>query len=318
MRSSIKRWIWHGVSLALAVGILSVLLGRQQWEHLPGQLQTVNWRLLGAAAALAGVYWIVRSGRWRWVTALEGQPVGWGRAVLSMLAGLGVGLITPLRGGEVVRPMFVPRGARVRLAGWVLIEKMFDLSAVLSLCLLGLIYLLASGVVLATGAPISPWLVLICPLLLAAALGVPLLVHYRPAGLWEKLSRLLPGRARQLAEARLEWRQFWIFYGLSLVAELLSVLAVFCCLRAYGQIGLIAALAITPVVMLHNLLPATPGGFGVREGFAVLVFGAFGFSEPMVLAAYVTNALIVLVIPAAAGLVAAWTAGVVRQLESQP
>ena len=69
--------------------------------------------------------------------------------------------------------------------------------------------------------------------------------------------------------------------------------------------------------MLHNLLPATPGGFGIREGLAVIVFGTFGFSEGMVLAAYVTNALIVLVIPGAAGIIAAWVGGVIRRLEAQ-
>lgn len=319
MRAGIKRWVWHSASLALAVGILAVLLGRQPWQHLPGSIEKVDGRLLAAAACLAAAYWAVRTGRWRWAAALEGQSIGWGRAAESMLAGLGVGLITPLRGGEVVRPMFLPRGARMRLAGWVVIEKMFDLSAVLTLCLIGLVYAIFAGVLAAMGEEVvlSPWLLLICPLLLAAAVGVPLLVHYRPAGLWNKLARVLPGRAKQLAETRLQWRQFGVFYAVSLIAELLSMLAVFCCLRAYGRIELITALAITPVVMLHNLLPATPGGFGIREGFAAIVFGALGFSEAMVLAAYLTNALIVLVIPAAAGLVAAWVAGVLRQVEPE-
>ena len=35
MRAGIKRWVWHSASLALAVGILAVLLGRQPWQHLP-------------------------------------------------------------------------------------------------------------------------------------------------------------------------------------------------------------------------------------------------------------------------------------------
>lgn len=74
------------------------------------------------------------------------------------------------------------------------------------------------------------------------------------------------------------------------------------------------AVALVPVVMLHNLLPATPGGFGVREGFAVLVFGLFGFAGEMVLAGYLTDAVIVLVIPGAVGIAGAWTAGVIREM----
>ena len=124
----------------------------------------------------------------------------------------------------------------------------------------------------------------------------------------------MPGKAKELAQTRLQWNQFGIFYSVSLVSELLSILSVFCCLRAFGQITLLQACALTPVVMLHNLLPATPGGFGVREGVAVLVFGAFRFSEEMVLAAYLANAIIVLVIPAAIGIVAAWVSGVISQI----
>jgi uncharacterized membrane protein YbhN (UPF0104 family) len=175
-----------------------------------------------------------------------------------------------------------------------------------------------SGLALATGAPVPAWMLLACPLLLAGALVLPLLVHYRPAGLWRILGRVLPGKAKELAAARLQWRQFGVFYAVSLAAEVLSVLAVFFCLRAYGPIALVTATALTPVVMLHNLLPATPGGFGVREGFAVLVFGAFGFAEGLILAAYLTNAVIVLVIPAAGGVLAAWIGGVVRRVEDQP
>jgi len=316
MRENVKRWVRHGVSLALAIGLLAILLGRQQWRHLPGRLGAVHGWMVLVAALLAVAYWTVRAARWRWVAARENQRIGLGKAVVSMLAGLGVGLITPLRGGEVVRPMFLPKGARARLAGWVLVEKMFDLSAVLTLCLLGLVYVVFSGLLLASGRRLSPWLLVICPLLLAAALGVPLLLHYRPARLWAALARALPAKAKRLADARLAWREFGVFYGVSLLAEVLSVLAVFCCLRAYGRIELIHALALTPVVMLHNLLPATPGGFGIREGAAVIVFGAFGFSEGMILAAYLTNALIVLVIPAAGGVVAAWVAGLAATEQS--
>ncbi len=317
MRASIRKWLWHGLSGALAVGILALLLSRQKWQHLSGELYRVNWPLLAAAAGLAVAYWAVRTARWRWVAALEQQRIGWGKALVSMLAGLGVGLITPLRGGEIVRPMFLPKGARLRLAGYVVIEKMFDLSAVLSLCLLGLVYMVFAGAVLAGGGRLSPWLLLLVPPLLAAALGVPLLLHYRPRRLWAQLSRLLPGKAKELAETRLQWRQFGIFYGVSMLAEVLSILAVFCCLRAYGHIELIKAVALTPVVMLHNLVPATPAGFGVREGTAVVVFGAFGFSEGMVLAAYLTNAVIVLLIPGCVGIVAAWISGLARALEAE-
>jgi uncharacterized membrane protein YbhN (UPF0104 family) len=174
-------------------------------------------------------------------------------------------------------------------------------------------------------AALSPWALAAAPILLAAALAAPALVRFRPPKLWAILNRLLPGKARELAEIRLEWGQFGVFYATSLAAEILSILAVFCCLRAYGEIGLLTACALTPVVMLNNLVPLTPGGFGVRETLAVVVFGlvrtpagAAVFPSDMILAGYLTNGLLVLVIPGAAGIAAAWVTGFLRGLKAAP
>ncbi|MDY7009484.1 MAG: lysylphosphatidylglycerol synthase transmembrane domain-containing protein [Planctomycetota bacterium] len=303
MRLGIRKWLRYGISLSLAVGVLAVLMGRQRWGDLSGG---AGWRWLTGAGVLSLVYWFIRVARWRWMLAMEGRSIGWGRAWVSMLAGLGVGLVTPIRSGEIVRPLFVPQGPRVRLVGWIVIERMFDLSAVLTLGILGVFYMVFSGALLASGASAPPWVLLGAPMLLACTLGVPMLVHFRPKGLWRILARVLPGRAKQLAEARLTWRQFGIFYVVSLVAEALCLLSVFLCFSSQGRISLIIATALLPVVVLGNLLPAGPGGFGIREGTAALVLGAFGFSEPMVLASYLFQTLIVLVIPAVVGVVAAW------------
>ena len=314
MHRTAKRWVRYFVSLALALGILAWLLARQKWDRLEGN---VRWGYLLAAIGVAALYWTLRVVRWRWMVSLEGQHITWPQAWVSMLAGLGVGLITPMRSGELARAIFIPKGARLRLAGWVAIEKMFDLSSVLVMCVVGVFYMVFGGSLKLFGAEaVPPWMLLVVPPLLAAALGVPLLVHYRPKRLWSALGRVLPARARSLAEARLEWDQFGIFFAYSMAAELLSILAVFLCLRAYGDIHLLAATMLTPFVMLNNLLPATPGGFGVRELFAAKIFGAFNFTEAMVLAAYVTNALIVLVIPGALGVAGAWVAGVTSQIRS--
>ncbi len=316
MDKQLKTRLRYGVSLALAVAILTILLHKVGWSALAGKIASVRVGPLLGSVAVAGLYWWLRVARWRWMTRLEHTPIGWRQAWMSMLAGLGIGLITPMRSGEVVRAAFVPKGARLRLASWVVVERVFDLSAVLSLCVLGVFYMVFGGGVKLLGSAVPPWVLLIVPPLLAAALGAPLLVHYRPRRLWSLLLRMLPRKARSLARIRLGWRPFWIFFAYSVGSAILSVLAVFLCLRAFGDIGLLPAMMLTPFVMLNNLLPVTPGGFGVREGAAMYCFGLFGFPEEMVVAAYVVNALIVLIGPGAAGVVWAWVAGVAGQIRA--
>jgi len=189
------------------------------------------------------------------------------------------------------------------------------------LVVLGANFARAGGVALAGGKGLPPWLLLSCPPLLAVALGVPLLIRFRPAGLWRMLTRILPGKAKELAEVRLTGRQFGGFFLVSLLSEIISVLTVYFCLRAYTQIDLLTACAVAPLVMLHNVIPATPGGFGVREALAVAIMVDLlalpGLTAPQVLAAYLTNPIMVLVIPGAVGIVAAWLAGMMRSLDAE-
>lgn len=312
MRAAAKKWAFHLASLALAGGILYWLIARQDWSAL-ARIHDFQPLMLLLAAGAGAAYWAVRIRRWQWMASLEGQKISSGLAARSMLAGLGVGLLTPLRGGEVVRPMFLPAGCRLKLAGWVVIERVFDLSAVLTFCLLGLPYLWQQGILERAGLPAAIWMIA-AALLLAAALAGPLLVLMRPRRLWALLERLLPGKATQLAQVRLDRRGFGVFYATSLLAEALSILAVFLCLSSLGEISPLLVFALSPVVMLNNLVPATPGGVGVREALAVLVLGSVwkvDDAQQRVLAAYLVNFVIVLLIPAVIGVVMAWLAGVV-------
>ena len=318
MEKTLRTRLRYGISLALAVIILALLLWRVKWDQLVAEIAKVDWRWLSLAVAVGAAYWCLRVSRWRWMTRLERTEITWRTAWLSMLAGLGIGLVTPMRSGEVVRAAFVPKGARMRLASWVIIERVFDLSAVLCMCVLGVFYLVfGAGLKLRGEQEFPVVLLLIVPPLLAAALGAPLLAHYRPRRLWSLMLRMLPAKARALARIRLAWGPFWIYFAYSIGSAVLSVLGVFMCLRAFGDIRLLPAMMLTPFVMLNNLLPVTPGGFGVREAFAVAVFGAFSdLAEGAVLAAYVCNALMVLVGPGAVGVIWAWIAGVTKEIQA--
>lgn len=311
MHSATRRWIFYFVSLGVTALLFWLLFRGRDWAVL-GRTPPKELAWLAVAVGIAGVYWIVRILRWRWIVGLENQTISGGLATRSMLAGLAVGLLTPMRGGEVVRSLFLPPGCRLKLAGWVVIERVFDLSAVLGFCLLGLPYLWQRGVLQRLGLP---WEVLLAVAagLLCAALAGPALVMLRPRPLWRLLERLLPAKASQLAKISITGRQFGFFCLSSLLAELLSIFGVYFCLSAFGQISLPLVLALTPVVMLNNLLPLTPGGLGVREGLAVLMFAqVWQVADPRerVLAAYLANTSLVLLLPAAAGAVMAWLSGI--------
>ena len=53
MQASLRRSLRYAFSLALAVAILAVLLGRQDWGEFARRIRSVRWPLLLATVALA-------------------------------------------------------------------------------------------------------------------------------------------------------------------------------------------------------------------------------------------------------------------------
>ena len=106
----LPNWAKFALSLLVAAGLLGVLFWRMDARTLARTLRAADGWWMLAAAGVAAIYWLVRTARWRWMTRLASAPVSWSVAWQSMLAGLGIGLLTPMRGGEIVRPLFVPPG----------------------------------------------------------------------------------------------------------------------------------------------------------------------------------------------------------------
>lgn len=302
-------WLKLVASLALAGGLLAWLFLKMDGAKLAATVRACNGWWLVAAVGGSSVYWLVRTARWRWTTSLVGAPVSWRIAGQSMLAGLGIGLLTPMRGGEIVRPLFVPPGARPQLAGFVVLEKCFDLAAVLLLAVPGLAWLVAQGI-------LPPWAAWTAGgLLLAAAIPLAILM-LRPRGLFLLIERRLPAKLRSGLQITLPWRTFGIMLAASFLAEGMSIFTVYLCFRSLGSFDLATAFSFVPLVMLNNLIPFTPGGLGLRETIAKYVFLPLGYADTLVVTAYLVNTAIVLLAPGLLGLLLAWRVGVFHRVRT--
>jgi uncharacterized membrane protein YbhN (UPF0104 family) len=305
----IPAWVKLLGSLVLAAGLLAFLFSRMNAQTLAETLRNARAKYLFFTAAAAAAYWLVRLDRWRWMTFLAGAGVSWRTAAISMFAGLGVGLVTPMRSGEVVRPLFVPQGARAQLAGFVALERCFDLLAVLLLAVPGWIYLVATG-------KLGAWAsVAAVGLFLAAAAPLAVLM-LRPRRLLAVMARKMPRKLRPALEIQLPPKVLARMILTSLLAEALSVLAVYLSIRSLGDFSLAAAYGFVPVVMLNNLLPLTPGGLGLRELIARYVFAPMGYADTLIVTGYLINSAIVLYLPGLAGIALAWRAGMTRMLHA--
>lgn len=259
----------------------------------------LDWGRLALAVACLPVLLGLRAAKWRMILRNLAPDATLRQAFRSYLGSMALALVTPARVGELSRGLYLPQQAVQgwKGAGLVLLDSWTDFLAVLIWSCLGWAALwgwgpagLAPGLLLvAFFAPVSLWL----------RLG-PAILSRLPSrgGFRDWAGRCLPGprdvpggdlfRASLLGLAAygVEWLQFIL-----LLQGLVPVEA-----QGWRLVGIVA------LVTLANSFQVTLAGLGVREGLAMALLARIGIAaEPAAAAAFLQSVL-VLFIPALAGL----------------
>lgn len=186
----------------------------------------------------------------------------------SYLAGMAFGLVTPARAGEIGRAFFLNGQNRLKAAGVVMIDKVFDLIAIMIISLMG------------AKIFINQKLFVLLVFLIVVGLCVLFLSKY----LNKWIEQLLPVHRLSKKIVKI----FSAFNELSipvLVVCLCSTLTMFVIvlIQCYTltltfhnmPIPFQAIIFAFPLVILANILPVTIGGLGIRESVAVFCLSIF-------------------------------------------
>jgi uncharacterized membrane protein YbhN (UPF0104 family) len=258
--------------------------------------------LLGILALLAGTLLIAV--RWWGLLRAQDIPLTLGQAIRLSWIGQFFAVVLPgATGGEIVRAYYILRakpGATVAAVSTLLADRLLGLYALLWLGLgsLGLMAVSGSGI-----APAAARLGLVS-LGLLGGLSLALWVLW-----WSptrgRVLRLLPPSARPAVAAMLEAygaqpRVLLAGLGISLVANGTYVASFALASRALGQTipGGVFFLVV-PLVTIANSVPLTPGGIGVAETTASLLFAPFGVTTGASLMLLVRLWLMLLRLPGA-------------------
>lgn len=248
------------------------------------------WLLAALAAAHLQV--VLSALRWRLTAGALGQHIRLGRAVgeyyLSQLVNLTLpaGML-----GDAGRALRMRHAAGVIRAGQaVVIERMAGQIALFAVLLGGLVLL-----ALAPGAIRLPdWgPTLVLGLLgLGAALGGAVALLRRRSG---ALAQAAAGFAEAARSALLSRRLVVRQAGLSLTIVAANLATVAFCARATGTaLPLAAILVLVPLMLLTMLMPVAPGGWGLREGAAAVLWPLAGATAAAGIAASVAFGLVIL------------------------
>lgn len=252
--------------------LLGILLWQLDIATLSRIIQDADWRLLSIAAVLNFPMVLLKALRWRTLMLSQRIRYPLGQAYLAYFGSIFIGLLTPGRLGEFVKVTHINRDCKVPLGrafSTVLVDRLFDLYALLTVGGLAMLSLSANQ---GKGAI---WAIALMMLLLASPFLILLnenaFAWVRAIGSrWKKLERLFAPQS-WLLELRSGLQQLSIIYLLASMGLTSLAYAIF-----FGQCYLLAmALGVdanfgvvsssVAIGSLVTLLPISISGLGTRE-----------------------------------------------------
>ncbi len=271
------------IRIAVGVGLLAAVIGlTTSPRELLRTVAGLDLRLAGAALALLPVGLFLQWWKWRVLLRTAAPEVSAAAALRSLLAGFGLGLLTPGRLGELGRGLVLP-GRRMAATQLALVDR-----------------LLSAGVTLLSGAMAAAAVIpgvrggWILGGAAAAAAGIA-------GGGWLLLRRMRPRRLEVLRA--LPARDWVAGITCSVMFNLVFFVQFHLLLLAAGPLPSSVIWSVPAVFALKTLLPISFLDLGVRESAAVAVLGLAGVQPAVAVQASLLLCAVNVVVPGLAGLI---------------
>lgn len=250
------------------------------YGRVGAELLGANWWALGLSVGLAFPLIALKGWRWQVILADLNIRLSFDRAYRLYALGLSAGSLTPGQAGDFVKAWYLQRAGHSLGAGFVsvVLDRLFDLAALLLLATSGLIVLGADFASLLPG-------VLSLSAGIALALVVLAVPPLRNRLLSFALRFLLRKKARQTSSGELDQAERSLgLGGLSLVGSLTVLATALVLVRVWllalalginlGPTQVIAASSLASVV---SLLPLSVAGIGARDLVLIAILAKLGY-----------------------------------------
>ena len=264
----------HLAFTAKIVGSLVLLLLLFRKLELPDlvvALRRADGLFVGLALVTGSVFLLIRVYKWFYIVRPHLVSPNFWSVLVSYMFGLGIGILTPGRVGEIARIAKLGVTERSGAAALFLFDKFVDVLIVFSMALFGTYFLLQYRS---------------CTLVFSVLLGGALVGVFCMPQIHGVIQRVLKRYAFGHRLDRilkfvvlLDPRTIAITILLTLTSYIICIFQVYFILRAFCAPKLSYVFAVHPLVMVTNVLPITFGGLGLREGASVLLYAKYGIPE---------------------------------------
>lgn len=274
------------VKILLMLGIIGVLIVKLEPRRIAASFGLMDRSFLFGAILLLVPNLGIQAAKWRYLVRTAAPHVHLKEILSSLFLGFSLGLVSPGRIGELGRGFSIPGESRTRIAGLVVIDKMYSVLVIAVISIVAVIVLYPLTAI--------PGIVVIA-LMIWGSFHVKVIgkrmVHLcaRPS-IERRMCLLLEGISG------LTTQDMAIILGWSLAFVGTFFTQFYLLLLAFIEVPFrIAFLCIPWSFLIKILLPITWMDLGVREGAAVALFSRFGIAGvPVFNAAFLTFVINVL------------------------
>jgi len=222
------------------------------------------------ACALIPLFILLKVIKWHAMARNSGTKEPFISSLRSVLIGLGFGLFTPGRAGEIIRIRYYPDVDKVMLGGLVVIDRIIDLITILLVS----IYFFASRKLLVL--TISIFIICIMSIfLMKYVLNLLCKLPSEPGAKRIHIFFRKIGAGSKVLTAE----NMSFYCGLSFIIWGVLIVQFWFIINSFYMTSFEVALATLPIIQLGNLIPITIAGLGVRENLSVLVMHLYNIPD---------------------------------------
>ncbi len=264
------------LKIAVSAILLYFISKQIEWSQVVTSVKN-GYPLQLTIGVLLGIgFNIVKFIKWHYLINQEGHNYSFMDGAKSYMIGNCLGMVTPMRAGDLGRALFFSNNERPRIMGLTVIDRYIELVAVLILSIAGCFVLLNRGVGFMVFVLAAAGLTLLYS---AGVLHRAFKKNMPPGRVGEKIMKLID------VLRMMRVKTVSIVLLLSVVTFVLCILQFYYLITAFEETTRLSVFLVTPLITLSSILPVSLMGLGVREGISIVLFSKFGVSAAAALSA---------------------------------
>ncbi|MBN2190394.1 MAG: flippase-like domain-containing protein [Candidatus Aureabacteria bacterium] len=269
-------------TLLIALYILFVIYSKINLPAFLGIFRNIDYLWFWTGMSIFIISALISS--FRYVIILSGRAdISLSSSLKLYLAGNSLNIALPSKMGDLSKAVFLKKEGVLGYSGAfssVIVEKIFDVSALSSVMVIGLVFL-----------PVNAFFTRdIKNVLLAAGLifsALPLIIYLMGALKASVLKRTVPGIDGYfsqfhnfLMDLKKKPGKLFMVIVLSFLLWFSQVLQVFCFFRSFNaSVDVVISFALIPVAIFIGLIPIAFAGIGTRDKALIVLFGWYGYPD---------------------------------------